>query len=43
MGLYELWKNFDEKKEMGAILAKMPRPQLQDPNVQQQQQMQRHN
>lgn len=24
--LYELWKNFDEKKEITALLAKMPKP-----------------
>jgi len=29
LNLYELWKVFDEKKEMSVILAKMPRPRLQ--------------
>jgi cyclin C len=24
--LYEQWKNFDESKEMAAILSKMPKP-----------------
>jgi len=27
--LYELWKNFDEKKEVPALLAKMPKPKVQ--------------
>ena len=35
MHLYELWRGFDEKKEMAGILAKMPKPNLQQP-VQQQ-------
>ena len=30
--LYDLWKNFDEKKEMSALLAKMPKPKTQQPN-----------
>ena len=40
MGLYELWRGFDEKKEMSAILAKMPKPKLQPPS---QQQISQHN
>ena len=32
--LYEMWKNFDEKKEMCAILQKMPKPKLQPPPMQ---------
>ncbi len=41
MGLYELWRGFDEKNEMGAILAKMPKPKIHPPPPQQQ--MQQHN
>lgn len=26
VSLYELWKTYDEKKEIQAILAKMPKP-----------------
>ncbi|KAK2154296.1 hypothetical protein LSH36_271g00019 [Paralvinella palmiformis] len=26
LGLYELWKNYDEKKEIGSLLNKMPKP-----------------
>lgn len=26
LALYELWKNYDEKKEISALLAKMPKP-----------------
>lgn len=37
LGLYDLWKSFDEKKEMSGILAKMPRPKLQPPHPQMQQ------
>ena len=40
MGLYELWRSFDEKKEMASILAKMPKPKVQPPPPQQQQQQQ---
>ena len=29
LNLYELWKSFDEKKEMAQVLAKMPKPKLQ--------------
>ena len=29
--LYDLWKNFDEKKEMPALLGKMPKPKPQAP------------
>jgi len=29
LNLYELWKNFDEKKEIPALLAKMPKPKCQ--------------
>jgi len=39
MSLYELWRGFDEKKEMAGVLAKMPKPKSQ-PTPQQQQQMQ---
>ena len=28
MSLYELWKGYDEKKEIGSLLAKMPRPKV---------------
>ena len=31
LNLYELWKAFDEKKEMSGILAKMPKPKLHGP------------
>ena len=46
MGLYDIWRGFDEKKEMASILAKMPKPKVQPPQQQQQQQqqqMQQHN
>ena len=26
LSLYELWKSYDEKKEIGGLLAKMARP-----------------
>lgn len=26
--LYELWKNFDEKKEVPSLLQKMPKPKV---------------
>lgn len=26
LALYELWKNYDEKKEISGILEKMPKP-----------------
>ena len=29
LGLYELWKSYDEKKEIAAILQKMPKPKTQ--------------
>ncbi|XP_053203863.1 cyclin-C-like isoform X2 [Panonychus citri] len=29
LNLYELWKNFDDKKEVPALLAKMPKPKIQ--------------
>ena len=45
LALYELWKNYDEKKEIASILEKMPKPNtsptptsVQDGNQQQQQQ-----
>ncbi|RUS79738.1 hypothetical protein EGW08_012511 [Elysia chlorotica] len=48
VGLYEMWKTYDEKKEIQPILAKMPKPSpsrppsetptMQDANSQQQQQ-----
>jgi len=28
LSLYELWKNYDEKKEIPALLGKMPKPKL---------------
>lgn len=31
LNLYELWKSFDEKKEIQGLLAKMPKPKLQPP------------
>jgi len=31
LGLYELWKGYDEKKEIAGILAKMPKPKTQPP------------
>ena len=46
LNLYELWKVFDEKKEMCGILSKMPKPKLQQQpgsgqnQLQRQQQMQ---
>ena len=27
--LYEVWKNFDEKKEVPSLLSKMPKPKTQ--------------
>lgn len=35
LGLYELWKSFDEKKETVQILAKMPKPIINQPPNQQ--------
>ncbi|RWS01346.1 cyclin-C-like isoform X2, partial [Dinothrombium tinctorium] len=29
LNLYEMWKNFDDKKEIGPLLAKMPKPKTQ--------------
>lgn len=29
LNLYEMWKNFDEKKETPALLLKMPKPKTQ--------------
>lgn len=40
MGLYDLWRSFDEKKEMSSILSKMPKPKIQPS---QQPQIQQHN
>ncbi|ESO08814.1 hypothetical protein HELRODRAFT_190619 [Helobdella robusta] len=47
LALYDLWKTFDEKKEVPALLAKMPKPKVnpsrpssQGANSQQQQQQQ---
>ena len=37
LNLYELWKLFEEKKEMSGILQKMPKPKLQQPMQQMQQ------
>jgi len=31
LNLYELWKNYDEKKEMAQIIQKMPKPKTQAP------------
>lgn len=31
LNLYEMWKNFDEKKEITGLLAKMPKPRQQPP------------
>ena len=31
LNLYELWKNYDEKKEVAGILQKMPKPKTQAP------------
>ena len=28
IGLYDMWKTYDEKKEIAAVLAKMPKPKL---------------
>ena len=28
MALYDLWKTYDEKKDIPAILAKMPKPKV---------------
>lgn len=30
VNLFELWKNYDEKKEIQALLAKMPKPKSQN-------------
>jgi len=30
VNLFELWKTFDEKKEIQALLAKMPKPKQQN-------------
>ena len=37
LNLYDLWKSFDEKKEMNGILAKMPKPKHQPTHPQMQQ------
>lgn len=37
LGLYELWRTYDEKKEIQDLLSKMPKPR---PPPQQQQQQQ---
>lgn len=29
VNLFELWKNYDEKKEIQELLSKMPKPKLQ--------------
>lgn len=31
LNLYELWKNFDEKKEIQSLLSKMPKPKMLPP------------
>ena len=31
LSLYDLWKTYDEKKEIAGILAKMPKPKTQPP------------
>ena len=31
LNLYDLWKTYDEKKEIAGILAKMPKPKTQPP------------
>jgi cyclin C len=28
LGLYDMWKMYDEKKEIAAVLAKVPKPKL---------------
>ena len=28
LSLYQLWKNFDEKKEISGLLAKVPKPKI---------------
>lgn len=28
LALYDMWKTYDEKKEIAAVLAKMPKPKL---------------
>ena len=30
LNLYELWKNYDEKKEISALLHKLPKPVTQN-------------
>lgn len=40
LGLYELWRTYDEKKEIQDLLSKMPKPR---PPPQQQQQQQQPN
>lgn len=40
LGLYELWRTYDEKKEIQDLLSKMPKPR---PNPQQQQQQTQQN
>lgn len=47
LGLYELWRTYDEKKEIQELLAKMPKPrqapqQQQQPQQPQQQQPQQN-
>lgn len=47
LGLYELWRTYDEKKEIQELLAKMPKPrqapqQQQQPQQPQQQQAQQN-
>lgn len=41
LGLYELWRTYDEKKEIQDLLAKMPKPR--PPPQQQQQQSTQQN
>lgn len=38
LGLYELWRTYDEKKEIQDLLNKMPKPRPPPPQQQQQQQ-----
>lgn len=39
LGLYELWRTYDEKKEIQELLSKMPKPRpAPQPNQQQQNQ-----
>ena len=43
LGLYELWRTYDEKKEIQELLSKMPKPRPPPQQQQQQQQSTQQN